>query len=388
MHKCFDIAEYGSEPDGKTLNTESIQRAIDDCHDAGGGWVLCGAGEFLTGAIELKSNVELRLDPGCRIVGSPRLEDYKPLIAEGFDREHVPEKSSESLIRAVDAENIAITGYGEINGSGIAFYEDVEKPGKLEKPGNPRPRLGMFYRCRDIRIEDVKLVDSACWTLWLMMCENARINRISITGNRRLRNIDGIDLDACRNVTVNDCLIDTEDDCIVLRAIQNLYEEPAVCENVVVTNCVLKSSCQAVRVGCPGDGVIRNSVLSNLVIESTQNGIVFQNPHRYLPEGNPGSAYVSDIIFSNIVMNCAGWPIQILVEEGIALPSLANLSFSDFRICSDKPCIVQGSPETIIRNVTFSNMRIETFGDDAIVCRRCEGLQLDNVELSNLAEKS
>lgn len=388
LHKCFDIAEYGAVPFGRELNTESIQRAIDECHDAGGGRVFCGAGMFLTGAIELKSNVELHLDRGCRIVGSPRLEDYQPLIADGFNHERAPEKSSESLIRAVGAENIAITGHGEINGSGPAFYEDAEKPGKLEKPGTPRPRLGMFYHCRDIRVEDVKLVDSACWTLWLMMCENAHISRVSITGDRRLRNIDGIDLDACRNVTMSDCLIDTEDDCIVLRAIQNLYEESAVCENISVANCVLKSSCQAVRVGCPGDGVIRNAVLSNLVIESTQNGIVFQNPHRYLPAGNPGSAHVSNIMFSNIVMKCAGWPIQIQVEEGIALPSLGDLSFSDFWISGGKPCLIQGSAETTIRNVKFSNMRIETSGDDAIICRRCEGLHLENVELSNMAGNS
>ena len=379
----YDILQYGACPDGETLNTEAIQQAIDACHQAGGGQVTCGPGTYLTGSLELKSHVELHLASGCRIVGSPRLEDYAPLVADGFYPEFAPEKSAHSLIRAVSAEDIAITGPGTIDGSGLAFYDTRESTGKLEKPDTPRPRIGMFYRCRAIRIQDATFVDSACWTLWLMQCEGARIHRITITGNRRLRNVDGIDLDACRDVTVSDCRIDTEDDCLVLRAIQSLYDSPAVCENVTIANCVLNSGCQGVRVGCPGDGVIRNCTFSNLVIQSTNNGILFEYPHRYLPPNNSGSAHVTNILFSNVVVNCQRTPIRLVVEDGIALPSLADLSFSDFRIRSGGPCMVQGSPETTIRNVRFSNMQVETSGDEAIICRHCQGIHLTSVELSN-----
>jgi len=149
--------------------------------------------------------------------------------------------------------------------------------------------------------------------------------------------LNGVNIDACRNVTISDCLMDTEDDCIVLRAIQYLYDDPAVCENVTVTNCVLKTACQGVRVGCPGDAVIRNSTFSNLVIESTNNGILFENPHRYLPPDARPRADVSDIVFSNVVIRCRRWPIKILVEDGIALRRLSDLSFSNFRIRSGAP---------------------------------------------------
>jgi polygalacturonase len=382
----FDILQYGACPDGKTLNTKAIQYAINACHQAGGGQVLCGPGIFLTGSLELRSDVELHLATGCRIVGSPRLEDYAPLVADGFRTEFAPEKSAHSLIRAVNADNIAITGSGTIDGSGLAFYDTRGAVGRLSKPDTPRPRIGMFYRCRAIRIQDTAFVDSACWTLWLMQCEGAYIHHITIGSNRRMLNVDGIDLDACRNVTVSDCRIDTEDDCLVLRAIQDLYDSPAVCENVTITNCVLNSGCQGVRVGCPGDGVIRNCTFSNLVIQSANNGILFENPHCYLPPDKPGSAHITNILFSNIVVNCRRAPIKVLVEDGIALPRLADLSFSDFRIRSGGPCLVQGSPETIVRNVRFSNMRIETSGEDAILCRHCQSLQLTNVELSNRAD--
>ena len=200
MGHQFSIDDCGACPDGTTLNTAAIQRTIDACHQAGGGQVVCGPGTWLTGSLELRSDVELHLAPGCRLVGSPSLDHYDPLIAPGFHTELAPEKSAHSLIRAIHAQNVAITGPGTIDGSGLAFYDTSGATEKLDKPDTPRPRIGMFYRCRNVRIQDSAFVDSACWTLWLMQCEQVRIHRIAVHGNRRMRNVDGIDLDACRDV--------------------------------------------------------------------------------------------------------------------------------------------------------------------------------------------
>ncbi len=387
MKHYFDILEFGAIPDGKTKNTQAIQKAIDACHQAGGGMVLCGAGSFLTGSLTLKSNVELHLTAGCRIVGSTSLADYADFTASGFIGENAPEKSTKYLIGAVDAENIAITGPGEINGSGLAFYEVKSTTGKLSKPPTPRPRLVMLFKCRNVRFEDTSFIDSPCWTFWLMQCREVNVHRVKISGNRRMRNIDGIDIDSCRNVTVSDCLIDTEDDCIVLRAIQNMFDAPAVCENVTVNNCVLDSQCQGIRIGCPGDALIRNCAFSNLVIKSAVNGITIDHPKCYLPEGNRGSADIHDITFSNMIINCGANPIRLHVEDGIALKRLSDLSFANFRIKSGGPCLMQGSKETTIQNVNLSNIEIETSGEDAVICRHCRGIKLTNVELSNRPEK-
>ena len=386
MSDVYDIRDFGGCPDGRTVNTQAFGRAIDACSEAGGGRVVCGPGEWVTGSVQLRSRVELHLANGCRLIGSPRLEDYVRLTAEGFHSELGPEKSAHGLIYAIDAEEIAITGSGTIDGSGAAFYDAAGPSGKFEKPETPRPRIVMFYRCRDVRLEGVRMIDSPCWTVWLMRCEGVQVHRVAIRGDRRLRNVDGIDVDACRDVTISDCRFDTEDDCVVLRAMQHLYDEPAVCENVTVTNCVMNSGCQGVRIGCPGDGVIRRCALSNLVIRSEHNGIVSIHPHHYLPEGRPAGADISNILFSNIVVDCQQTPIRIEVEEGLALPRVADLSFSDMAIRSGGPCLVQGSSQTIVRNVRFSNVQIATTGDDAIVCRRCEGVKLTNVELSNRKE--
>jgi len=389
MEHCFDIRDYGAQPDPRTINTKAIQKAITACHDAGGGRVVCPSGSFMTGSLELRSNVELHLMAGCRLVGSTSLDDYVAFQADGFRGERAAEGSTQSLLRASDAENVAITGPGEIDGSGLAFYDTGEIGARFfKKPSTPRPRLVMFYRCRNIRFVDASFLDSPCWTFWLMKCERVFIHRVRIAGDQRMINNDGIDLDSCRDVTVSDCIIKTSDDCLILRAVQQVYDAPGVCENITVSNCVLDSWCQGIRIGCPGDNSIRNASFSNLTITSATNGILIENPTRYLPKDSQGSADVHDLMFSDVVVNCQRWPIKIAVDEGIALKRLSDLSFSNFRIHSGGPCLVSGSTETIIRNVSFSNIRIATTGEDAVVCRHCEGIRLNDVELSNVPDPS
>ena len=228
-----DILDYGAVPDGSRLSTAAIQGAIDACHEAGGGRVVCGPGRFLTGSLVLKSNVELHLRAGCQLIGSPNLDDYEDLVAEGFISEAAPAGNSKSLLRASGAQNIAISGPGEVNGSGLAFYDTAEQARPFfPKPATARPRMLMLYRCRDVRIEGPSFVDSPLWTFWLIGCERVAIHRVRIRSDHRMINSDGIDIDACRDVTVSDCAISTADDCIVLRSIRWACERPGACESI------------------------------------------------------------------------------------------------------------------------------------------------------------
>ena len=124
-------------------------------------------------------------------------------------------------------------------------------------------------------------------------------------------------------------------------------------------------------------------LVRNLAINSMHNGIIFNNPLRYLPEGCRGSADVRDIRFSDVAIDCRDTPILMDVDAGIALPYLGRVSFAGFRIKSGGPIRIQGSPETPIQDVSFSDIRVETQGDEGIVCRYCRGVKFMNVELSN-----
>jgi polygalacturonase len=387
MAQYFDITAFGAVGDGSSLNTVVIQQAIDACHAAGGGVVWCGPGRFVTGALTLKSNVELHVSAGCRLIASGCLEDYAEFKAPGFRHDIAPENSSQCLIAAADADNIAITGGGTIDGNGLAFYRNVQpdpKTNKYPKPPTPRPRIVMFYRCRDVRLEQVTLVESPCWTCWLMRCQRVQVHRVKIFGSRRMRNVDGLDVDGCGDVTVSDCFIRTEDDCLVLRAMRPLYDDgqPVVCENVTITNCVLESGCQGVRVGCPSDGVIRHCTLSNLVIESANNGINFDNPARYLRD--EGSVDIHDISFSNVTIRCARSPIRIYVEEGIAIRRIADLRFSNMQIECGQPCLIQGNAQSVIENVRLTDVQLRTRADEPIRCRHARGVKLSHVEMSSI----
>jgi len=373
----YEIKEFGARGDGYTPATSSIQKAIDICSEKGGGRVVCGSGIFRTGSLVLKSNVELTLEPGCRVVGSEDLKDYLDLETAGFYGGKSPEKSRNALLLAVEAENIALTGQGEINGSGMAFYDlkTADENGKLAKPPTPRPRIIMFYRCRNVLIKDLTFRDAACWTIWLMRCENVHIQRLKIFSNRRMRNIDGIDIDACRQITVSDCLMDTEDDCIAVRSIQQLYDSPAICEDVAITNCIFRTQCNGIRVGCPGDGEIRNCVFSNLIISDSTNGLLIQNPEYYLPPGNSGSADIHDLVFANLVISCRKHPLAVTVDPGIKLKRLADITFQNIKVVSSGgPILLQGSPETVLRNISLHHIEMKTCSDQSLICRWCENI--------------
>lgn len=377
MKNFFDITDYGASPE-KGSNTGNIQKAIDECRESGGGRVVCPAGVFVTGPLELKTNVELYLGPGCVLEAEKDISVYGDFRAEGFVGERAPEKTTKYLFMAAGQENIGLTGPGAIDASGLAFYSREELL-RRRKPAR-RPRTLMFYECTKVLIKGVSIIDSPCWTAWLMKCEDVTISGIRISGNPGLINNDGIDIDSCRRVTVSDCSIDTEDDCLVVRAINGVYSEPGVCSNVTVTNCVLSSRCNGVRIGCPGDGEIRDCAFSNVTVKSRVNGIIFENPRRYLRSGE-ASADVHDMVFSNFTVDCRGVPVLLSVEEGIKLKRLSGIKFSNFRIKGGAPCTVRGSSQTRIKDVSFTDIDIDTASGEAMSLGNCENIRLNNVNV-------
>ena len=355
-------------------NGRGVQDAINAAFAAGGGRVVLEPGVYPCGTIYLKSRVELHLEAGAKLQGSSRPEDYDDVCDPAFDSV-APENSRKVLLAALRCSEIAVTGAGEINGAGPEFYDrNVPDGSFFAKPPHPRPRMVQFYGCRKVRFDGISFVDSPGWTFWLMGCEDVRIHGIRVEGCQQMINNDGIDIDDCRRVTVSDSFFRTGDDCLVLRAIRKTPDHHAVCSEVVVTNCVLDSWCQAIRVGCPSDDTICDCVFSNLVIKGSGNGIHINNPKRYLRPGCGGYLYLDRILFSGITMECGRVPVWVNVEEGVKLRHLGGVTFSNLRIDAAEPCRLEGCPETWIEDIRFHEVVGVSRSPETFVARYCRGL--------------
>lgn len=256
------ITDLGAIPDGKTLCTELIQNAIDECSISGGGKVIVPAGRFLTGTLFLRNNVNLYLESGAVLLGSTRIEDYKPDV----------------LIRGQDAENISITGYGTIDGQGSSFWipEDRSKIPYDRAPQwiHKQPRSGNLIRltgCKNVIIENVTLTGAESWTLHLLGCDYVMVTGIKIRNPLHGPNTDGIDIQACRNVRISNCDIYTRDDAICLKNRDPKYYDRD-CENITITNCIITTLTNAFKIGTESLGNFRNIVFSNSVVKAARPG--------------------------------------------------------------------------------------------------------------------
>jgi polygalacturonase len=247
-----DVHSYGAKGDGQTLDTASIQRAIDHCADRGGGEVIFPAGSYRTGTLFLKSRVILHLRAGAELTGSTDLADY-PATRSGH-RSYTDNYTERSLIYAERVERIGITGAGTINGNGAHF----------EGPYKRRPYTIRMIECRDIAVTDITLIDSPMWVQHYLACDRVRIEGITVR-SRVNHNNDGIDIDGCRRVRITGCDIDSGDDAIVLKSTSDRR-----CENVVITNCILSSACNAIKCGTESNGGFANIAISNCTIYDTR----------------------------------------------------------------------------------------------------------------------
>lgn len=359
----LDAREFGAAGDGRRKDTAAIQAAIDRCASAGGGLVRLPAGTYLCGTIYLKSNVELRLEAGATILGSPDRADYNGDDAFPESPPGSEMNSGAHLVVAYRQSNVAITGPGTIDGNGARFF----LPPREEEPVNYRYRrpdlirtvdrwrpgqMLWFCRCSRITLEGVKLVNPPFWTLLLHACEDARLTGLSCINPPCSRNADGIDIDCSRNVTVSDCILRTGDDCLTLRAnTKNLGEEAPACENVAVTNCVLSSPSCAIRIGV-GSGVIRGCFLGNIIIRDSRTGININSC--YSARGGPG-VRIEDLRLSGFEVDCILPIVMTIGPDAKAGAAMQDISFSGFRVRGYSGSQVIGRPGLPVRRARFSD---------------------------------
>lgn len=279
----YKITDYGAIGDGRTINTVSIQRAIDECSQNGGGRVVIEGGKYITGTLFLKSNVCLYVDVSSELLGSINGDDYcKENVYINLFRNETP--LDRCLIYAYKADNIAICGSGRINGQGDKL------------PRSNRPMLLRYKECNHILLEDIRLEAPASWSNSFIMCSNITIHHIYVH-SRANYNGDGNDFNSCKNVNISDCIYDCSDDCIVLH---NSF--PGIpCENITVTNCTMCSKWAGIRVGLATREEIRNMTVTNCIFRDIDcSGIKIQS--------SEGST-IKNMIFSNLIMQNVMRPI-------------------------------------------------------------------------------
>ncbi|MCB9260493.1 MAG: glycoside hydrolase family 28 protein [Ignavibacteriales bacterium] len=368
--KNFNILDFGAIRDGKTLNHEFIQNAIDAAHNYGNGKVIIPSGIFLTGSIVLKSNVELYFEKGAILLGSTNIKDYK-----SFDR-------WKSLILADKQENIKITGNGTIDGQGRNLALKIDSlfyVGQLDssyynlrrkRPNElARPQLVEFVECKNILVEDITLKNAACWVQTYDLCENLVLNRIKVISDAYWNN-DGIDISDCKNVQITNCYVNSADDGICLKS----HHEDSFNDNIIISDCTVRSSASAVKFGTASVGGFKNVKISNIkifdtfrsaiAIESVDGGIIENIEVSNIRAINTGNAIFIKLghrnkdykigIVKNIKINDV--KVQIPFNRPDDNYEIRGPELEFFH--NPFPASITGIPEYYVENVELSNIEI------------------------------
>lgn len=358
-----------------------LQRKIDAAAAKGGGRVTVGPGVHDCGTLWLKSGVELHLEKGAVLRGPSDWRAYDDVDDQRIGKR--PEGSKKVFIAAFDAVNVAITGEGTIDGQGLCFYDvnSASNGNFFAKPPHPRPRMLEFFRCKGVRLEGVELKDSPGWTCWLRECEDVVASHLRVHGDQRMINNDGLHVDGCRHVRIGESEFKTGDDCIIMRA--NVAEgRSLVCEDMVVSNCVLDSNCQCIRLSCPSDDLIRNGLFKNLKM-SGSTGVLSHHPARYVVPWNEGCAQMEDIVIEDCEIDVRHHPVYFGVDPGVRLRSFGNTLFRNVRMKGGKPIVLKGTADAVLRNIRFENVTADIAAEQPVETSAVEGLAFENCRISS-----
>ncbi len=289
--RTFSIVDYGAKNDGTTKNTEAFRKAIAACVAAGGGKVLVPSGKWFTGAIHLKSNVNLCLQEGAEIHFSDDPADYLPVVFTRWQGVEVMNYSP--LIYARDCENIAVTGPGKLFGHGSRWWAWKKQADSKRWPntnfegipleqriyGSPevglRPQFISPINCRNVLLEGFTIADPGpFWTINPIYCENVIMRGLSIH-TKGGPNTDGIDIDSTRNVLVEYCLLDVGDDGVCLKSGYNGdgWRVAKPTENVVVRNVTTLNCHGGMVIGSEISGDVRNVLAYDCLYDGSDTGI-------------------------------------------------------------------------------------------------------------------
>jgi hypothetical protein len=404
----LDIRNFGATEGGEKSSTAAIHAAIESAAGSGGGVIIIPPGKWLTGPIELQSNIELRIEQGAEVLFSQAPADYQPAI---FSRhEGIECRKLSPLIHAEGKHDIAITGRGVLNGQGKPWWElpDQRKAGQalrdmvargvpveqrvFDGKQNPilRPTFVQPVNCTNVLIENVTLLFGPFWTISPVYCRNVIVRGVKIVTEGaygHTPNGDGIDPDSCQDVLIEDCDLDTGDDCITLKSGADAdglrVNKPT--ENIVIRRCTTRHGHGGITIGSETSGGIRNVWASNCDFDGTDRGIRIKTARG---RGNiVEKIFMRDIRMTHITAEAINIDMlytgKRLPADPLtpATPRFRDMHFSHIvcQSCRKSGMLIRGLPESPVEAITFDDMSLQCAA--GIDCTDVKGISFEHLTL-------
>jgi len=376
----FNIRDYGATGDGTTKDTLAIQQTIERVSVFGGGEVVVPAGNYLTGALALRSNVVLRVEKDASLLGSPDMADY-PLAQVRWEGHWI--KGYIGFISAADAENIGITGPGRIVGSAAVR-------GRVDRKTHLRlPALLEFTNCRNVQVQDCYTKNYGMWSIHPTYCENVTFKNVTVDSGA-----DGIDVDSCKHVVIDGCTFSTADDCISLKSGRgeegNAIGRPT--EDVQISNCTFTDSYFA----CIGIGSETSAGIRDVHVEHCKC-LGARTYAIYLKSRVGRGAYIEDIYMNDLDVSGAkqgflrlnflngGKKDENPVPGLAGIPSVGNLHFSNIHV-TDCPVLVQATEIDLDKPVEgFSLVNVTGTCGQGISMANIKKTEIKNVNVTGFS---
>ena len=412
--KDFVITRYGAVEGGEKINTRAIAKAIEACNRAGGGRVVVPEGEWLTGPIHLKSNVNLHLQEGAVLRFSDNPADYLPAVMTSWEGLECYNYSP--LVYAFGCENVAITGSGTLAPKMDTWRVWFKRPqahlhalaqlysmGSTDVPveqrqmaqgeNNLRPHLIHFNRCNHVLLDGFKIRQSPFWTIHLYLCNSGVVRNLDVQAHGH--NNDGIDFEMSRNFLVEHCTFDQGDDAVVIKSGRNqdAWRLNTPCENIVVRHCAIRKGHVLLGIGSEMSGGVRNIYMHDCTVPEKVLRLFF------LKTNHRRGGFIENIYLENIeagdMLRAFEIDTDVLYQWKDLVPTyerkltrIRGIYMKNVH-CKSADAIyeLKGEAEEPIRDVFIEQVKVDTVRQFVNRIHHVEGLHENGVSYDVLLRK-
>ena len=354
--KVFDVRQFGAKGDGKTLDTEAIQKALDECGKATGGTVKFSRGTYYSKPLTLQAKTTVLLDAGATLQACTNQSDFMKVPGDWLQA-----KSGGDFIPFIsgkDLTDVTFTGKGTIDGNGAVWWEEAEKARqKVSGYTLPRPNLIVLTRCKNVRFENLTLQNSPKFHFVPTECEGVVVSNVTILAPEHAANTDAIDPSACKNVLITKCRIDVGDDNVAIKAGKKVEGREFACEDITVTDCTFLHG-HGMSIGSETNGGVSKIRVFDLSLDGPDNGI------RIKSNGSRGGL-TEDVVYDDVCIRNSPNPITLDTTysaagtlQGDSLPTMRGITLHNVRVSGGGKITFNGYDHTHRIAATLDGVQI------------------------------